>query len=576
MIKLVVRFAIVVLLAVAFTWMANRPGSLSITWLGYQVDEIPVYLVIGVLLLSFFVMWFAWWLIRLAFGSPGALGDFFRLRRNRKGLDALSKGMVAVGAGDVAGAQRQAIAAGKLMSDSPLAHLLQAQAAQMRGDEPRVREIYTQMLDDPESEAVALRGLYTLARKSGDDAVARRHAGRALRLNPALAWASEAMMIYRSGDEDWPAAIQLIESQRKAGIIDRDRSNALRAVVMTAQAQAAEGNDPEAAADLAGKAHKLDPSLIPAAVVAGRALLEQGALRKAAKILEATWKLNPHPDIAEVYRHARMGDSTSDRLARMRDLLAVFHGGEEGAVALAVAAIEALDWKTARNALQPYCKNRPAARVCLLMAEIEQGEHGDRGRSREWLARAVRAPNNPTWTADGFVSHEWLPVSPTTGRLGAFEWKVPLAALPYAGQDDIFDEEPEIIEAQEVIAVTPEEMLEGEPEPLQQEIATEAVATSEKAAEEIVEAIEETVEVEPTPAEDSGVEVAAEPEPEPQPVTQGDGEPEPEEVAQALEKMEAEKPIEADEPPKVIIPRQPDDPGTRQAAEVEKSKGWFG
>ncbi|MGI9464694.1 MAG: heme biosynthesis protein HemY, partial [Aestuariivirgaceae bacterium] len=477
MIRLVFRFVIVVVLAMAFTWIANRPGSLSITWLGYQIDEIPVYLVIGVLLLSFFAMWFAWWLIRLGFGSPGALGDFFRLRRSRKGLDALSKGMVAVGAGDVAGAQRQAIAARKLMSDSPLAHLLEAQAAQMRGDEPRVREIYTQMLDDPESEVVALRGLFTLARKSGDDDAARRHAERALRLNPALAWASEAVMVYRSGEADWPAAIHLSESQRKSGIVDRDRSNVLRAVVLTAQALAAETSDAEAAADLAGKAHKLDPSLIPAAVVAGRVLAQQGALRKAAKILETTWKLNPHPDIAEVYRHARMGDSTTDRLLRTRDLLAVFHGGEEGALALATAAVEALDWKTARNALQPYCKDRPAARICLLMAEIEQGEHGDQGRSREWLARAVRAPNNPAWTADGFVSEDWLPVSPTTGKLGVFEWKVPLAALSYASQDDIFDEEPEIIEAQEVIAMAPDEA------PVDETALSEAETVAEPAEE---------------------------------------------------------------------------------------------
>ena len=41
-------------------------------------------------------------------------------------------------------------------------------------------------------------------------------------------------------------------------------------------------------------------------------------------------------------------------------------------------------------------------------------------------ARA-HAPRDPAWTADGFVSERWLPVSPVTGRLDAFEWKVPLA-----------------------------------------------------------------------------------------------------------------------------------------------------
>ncbi len=42
-------------------------------------------------------------------------------------------------------------------------------------------------------------------------------------------------------------------------------------------------------------------------------------------------------------------------------------------------------------------------------------------------ARAVRAPRDPAWTADGIVSDEWEPMSPVTGKLDAFEWKVPVA-----------------------------------------------------------------------------------------------------------------------------------------------------
>ena len=61
------------------------------------------------------------------------------------------------------------------------------------------------------------------------------------------------------------------------------------------------------------------------------------------------------------------------------------------------------------------------------MAEIEQRESGDEGRAREWMARALHAARDPAWTADGFVSDRWMPVSPVSGRLDAFQWKVPLA-----------------------------------------------------------------------------------------------------------------------------------------------------
>ena len=68
-------------------------------------------------------------------------------------------------------------------------------------------------------------------------------------------------------------------------------------------------------------------------------------------------------------------------------------------------------------------------RVATLMARIEGEQHADKGRVREWLARAVNAPRDPAWTADGFVADRWMPVSPVTGALDAFQWRVPVEAV---------------------------------------------------------------------------------------------------------------------------------------------------
>src|SRR5205085_7123523 len=80
-------------------------------------------------------------------------------------------------------------------------------------------------------------------------------------------------------------------------------------------------------------------------------------------------------------------------------------------------------------ALTPFIA-APTQRVAMLMAEIERNEHGDSGRTRAWTLRAVRALHDPVWTADGYVSDRWRPVSPVSGRLDAFQWQTPLAALP--------------------------------------------------------------------------------------------------------------------------------------------------
>src|SRR5438105_6262717 len=45
------------------------------------------------------------------------------------------------------------------------------------------------------------------------------------------------------------------------------------------------------------------------------------------------------------------------------------------------------------------------------------------------MPRAVAARRDPAWTADGYVSDHWMPVSPVTGRLDALQWKDPLAGI---------------------------------------------------------------------------------------------------------------------------------------------------
>ena len=100
----------------------------------------------------------------------------------------------------------------------------------------------------------------------------------------------------------------------------------------------------------------------------------------------------------------------------MRQLAALSPNSVEGPVAVATAAIEARQFDEARAALEPLIPSRMTQRVATLMARIEGEQHADKGRVREWLARAVNAPRDPVWTADGFVADRWMPVSPVSRR----------------------------------------------------------------------------------------------------------------------------------------------------------------
>jgi HemY protein len=119
-------------------------------------------------------------------------------------------------------------------------------------------------------------------------------------------------------------------------------------------------------------------------------------------------------------------------LVRIQSLAEKAPGNVEAALAVARAAIEAQEFEIARRALSPLTIV-PTRRIAALMAQLEQSQHGDEGRAREWMVRALNARRDPAWTTDGFVSDRWLPVSPVTGKLDAFAWKDPLAGEEPAG-----------------------------------------------------------------------------------------------------------------------------------------------
>jgi HemY protein len=428
MIRLLVRFLLLAAAAAGFAWIADRPGTVVIRWLNREI-ETSVLAGLAGLILSVLAFWFLLSILRRLIGTPGAIGGYWRFRKARRGYESLSRGIIAAGAGDGAGAHRFAAIAAKNLRDEPLLRLLEVQAAQLKGDRAKVRRGFEEMLKSPHTEALGLRGLFAEARQSGDLGAARGFAERALKLNQGLGWASSAMLAIQSQARDWDAALLTLETQRKTSQLSADQAKHMRAILLAAKALAGETGNSRLALDWALEAHKLDPALVPAACVAARLYAAQGALRRVWRIISKSWGLAPHPDLAEAYAFARLTDSPQERYERVRRLVGSYHGGSEGAYALARAASEAREWDDAAKALAPLIASEPQARICALMAEIEEGR-GDKGRAREWLARAVRAPSDPMWVIDGAASPYWTPISPVTGEIAVAEWKVPFESLP--------------------------------------------------------------------------------------------------------------------------------------------------
>ncbi len=428
MIRIILFLILIGLAAAGAAWVAEQPGDVVMTWGGLRIEAALPVAILGVFLVVVAAL-LLWSILRALIRTPGHIRRRHHARRHARGRHAITHGLLAIGHGDPAAARQHANVARKLAGDDPLTLLLHAQAAQLEGDRPAAQHAFRAMAGRTDTRLLGLRGLFIEAQRADDPVAAVMIADEALKVAPNAPWASHAVLGFRCARGDWNGALAILDSNYTAGLLDKQAYRRQRGVLLTARAEELESKNRDLSRDSVMEAVKLAPTLVPAAVLAAKFESEAHQVRRAMKIIEAAWVAGPHPDLADAYAHVRLGDSARQRLSRVENLAARTSGHIEGALAVARAAIDAAEFKRARTVLAPFVDN-PTQRVAMLMAELERTEHGDAGKAREWTLRAVRARHDPAWTADGYVSDRWRPVSPVTGRLDAFQWQTPVASLP--------------------------------------------------------------------------------------------------------------------------------------------------
>jgi len=426
--RIILFLLLIALAAAGAAWVADQGGDVVLSWDGWRVHtSLPVFaLALGIVIVAALLLWS---MLRALWRTPEKIRRHRHERRQARGRHAITHGLLAIGHGDGAAARAHADVARKHAANDPLALLLHAQSAQLSGDRAGARAAFHAMAERADTRLLGLRGLFIEAQRADDPVAAVTIAEEALKLAPASTWASHAVLGFRCAKGDWSGAMAILDTNLASHLIDKATYRRQRGVLLTARALELEKVDRDVSREAAMEAVKLAPTLVPAAVLAAKYESEAHQVRRAMRIVEAAWLAHPHPDLADAYAHVKLGDSARQRLVRMETLAAKAPGHLESALALARAAIDASEFARAREALAPFIA-APTQRVAMLMAEIERTEHGDSGRARAWTLRAVRALHDPVWTADGYVSDKWRPVSPVSGRLDAFQWQTPVAALP--------------------------------------------------------------------------------------------------------------------------------------------------
>jgi len=427
-IRLATWIIISLLVTALIAWLVSLPGTAMIEIAGYKMQPrlgMAAFLVAAGL--AAVIM--AWSILRRILDAPRYFAKLNRDRRRDLGVAALSDGFIALQAGDPNRARVLAREARSNLPRNHAAQLLEARSDLALGDMQSAREHYRALISNKKTAVAALAGLYEQARTQGRTDAALNFAQKAVAMSPQTRWASDAVLDDLTRHAKWEDALARVAAETAVTRDEKMVKRRKQAVLETALARDIADTDPLVALDHALVALKLVPDFVPAALIAARIQSHRGETRRAMSLLRRVWRATSHPHLATLYANAQPGAAAVDRLKRVHELIDTPPPSLPAAIVLARAAIDAFDWSAARSALANYSSANPTQTVCLLMAEIEEGQNADQGKAREWLARAVRAPRDPVWVADGITADEWEPISPLTGALDAFEWRVPLSAV---------------------------------------------------------------------------------------------------------------------------------------------------
>lgn len=427
MLRTVWFIILLALVSLGAALIADTPGTVSLRWLGYQI-EASIGILFSGAIISSLILATTFSILSFIRRAPKRARNARRDWRRGRGYKALTQGMLAVAAGDVAEAKRLSKKAEILLAEPNLTMLLSAQSAQLSGDEKAAGKFFEAMTEKSETKYLGLSGQLKQAIQEGNQNMALELAEKASHLNPKTDTVTATLFDLQIKNSDWEKAEETVKKLIKQKTIDGHTGRRHRAILLYQRSLEDEfdGKLGEALQQ-AQKAINLAPDFVPAAVRTARLLEGAGKRRKAAAILEESWVSNPHPHLAEVMNDLAPGAGPQEKMRTLENLAKYNKDHEESHIAIAKSALAASMWQEAREHLEAVSGTNPSARICRYMAELVEAENGDVEGSRVWLRRASMSEPDRAWVCDdcGNTVAEWEPVCGQCEKFDGLLWKAP-------------------------------------------------------------------------------------------------------------------------------------------------------
>ncbi len=403
-----------------------------VNWNEYTLTVQLGYLLLG-LLAGLFIILVVYRIVLALLALPGRASEFRRGRLVAKGQRALMRGFVAAVAGNGKEALKQAERARAALSgDEGLLFLLEAQAYRMQGDMESCEAALKKLSYHKDLAYLGVRGMIRLSVESGRMDMAMQYARQAMLSHSGQPEMLRMVYQLQLSGREWEQAGKTLTIAVRKGAIPKERAESDKAALGMAKAEemVRKGQDEGEAIKEIQKVNRKYPDFLPASIYLAEAYTKAGKKRKAARIIEKAWKIEPHPELAGVWEKLAPGPKVSDPARGLRwseKLVILRPDSAESHLLAARAAMEDSLWGEARKHLDLAEAIKPGARLFRLRAELEDRATHSSIAYAHWLEKAAQAPPDKVWVCKitGRIYEEWSPVADPGGLFNTIIWGYP-------------------------------------------------------------------------------------------------------------------------------------------------------
>jgi HemY protein len=301
--RLLIKALLVLAASVAvITLLGEGPGYLLIQVGGYTLETTAALGALALILLLA-VGWELWGMLSAAWHLPGTLSRAREQRHQRRSLDALEQGVLALERGEADRARKLLVRGGRQAKDPGAFYVEAARAAHQAGSDERAEEYLAlaqkgDRADDPATTLVRAEMEMDAGREEHALALLSELEKREAE-NPQVV---RRLLALNRKVEDWDALLRLLPRAKKLGVVKAEAADAeLREVRGRRMEEARLEGDRATVEELwkdADRAERARPALVGPWI---RYLLAEGRREEAEKALDHALKREWQGELVELY-----------------------------------------------------------------------------------------------------------------------------------------------------------------------------------------------------------------------------------------------------------------------------------